>query len=82
MLGASNLKSFQDMYLKFAENVDILLQIVYKKFENSGRKDNGILGAQFFFFPKMLLAACITLLCYSTMSKLQPSIVRDTGNNI
>ena len=31
---ASNMRSFQAMYLKFAENVDILVQIVYAKFFN------------------------------------------------
>ena len=32
--GASNLRSLQGMYLKFAENVDILVHIVYAKFYN------------------------------------------------
>ena len=31
---ASNLRSLQGMYLKFAENVDILICIVYAKFYN------------------------------------------------
>ena len=34
------------------------------------------------FFMKAVSSACISLLCYSTMSKLQPSVVMDTGNNI
>ena len=32
--GASNLRSFQDMYLKFAENVDTLVHIVRAKLYN------------------------------------------------
>ena len=32
--------------------------------------------------PKRISAICISLLCYSTMSKLLPSIVRDTGSNL
>ena len=32
--GASNLRSFQDKYLKCAENVGILVHIVYAKFYN------------------------------------------------
>ena len=35
-----------------------------------------------FVFPKVISAACISLLCHSTMSKLPSSIVRDTGKNL
>ena len=39
-------------------------------------------GKTNFLFPKVISTACISLLCYSTISKLLPSIFRDTGNNI
>ena len=46
----------------------------------------GVLGVRKwkrkFVFPRRISAVCISLLCYSTMSKLPPYIVRDTGNNI
>ena len=45
----------------------------------------GILGAQKrgeTFFSIIISAVCISLLCYSTMSKLQPSVVMDTGCNL
>ena len=45
----------------------------------------GILGARKWeksiFSSKLISAACISLLCYSTMSKLLPSIVRILDNN-
>ena len=34
------------------------------------------------FVQRRISAVYISLLCYSTMSKLTPSIVRDTGNNL
>ena len=34
-----------------------------------------------FLFKKIISTICISLLCYST-SKLPPSIVRDTDNNL
>ena len=34
--GASNLNSLQDTDMKFPEYVDILVQIIYAKFENDG----------------------------------------------
>ena len=40
---ASNLKSFQVMYLKFAEKVDMLVQIVNAKFGNESKRTIGIL---------------------------------------
>ena len=46
----------------------------------------GILGAKiwrkvFCLILKKILAECISLLRYSRASNLQPSVVRDTGNN-
>ena len=40
----SNLSSFQATYLKFAEYVDIVVQIIYAKFKNYRSKDNGYTG--------------------------------------
>ena len=44
----------------------------------------GILGAQKWqiFILKMISTVCVSLLFYSTSSKWQPSVARDTGNNI
>ena len=45
----------------------------------------GILGAKKwrnFLFPKMISAACISLLCCSTTPILLQSVVRATGNNV
>ena len=72
--GASNLRSLQVIYLKF-----ILVYIIHKNFKNDRTKDNGytdhITG-----YTKMeknikkisnkISAVCVSLLCYSTMSKL------------
>ena len=40
--GASNLRSLQPTYLKFAEYVDTLVQVIYAEFKNDRTKD--ILG--------------------------------------
>ena len=45
----------------------------------------GVLGAQkllIFLLKKIISAVWFSLLRYSTTSKLQPSVVMDTGNNI
>ena len=39
--GTSNLRSLQATYMKFAEHVDIWVQIIYAKFKNDRAKDNG-----------------------------------------
>ena len=70
------------MYLK-AQNVEILVQIVYATFKKEREKDNGYTGCKKwrkynFFILKMISATRILLLCCSTTSKLLPSIVRDT----
>ena len=36
----------------------------------------------FVLFPRRISAACISLLCYSTMSKLLLSIVMDAVNDL
>ena len=46
VLCASNLRCFQAMYLKFAENVDILVQIVNAKLYNEREKNNGYNGCK------------------------------------
>ena len=74
---------YQATYLKFGEYVDILVKIIYAKFKND--KDNGYTGCkkiENFLLPTRISAVCISLLCYSTMSKLLASIVRDTGNQV
>ena len=81
--GASNLRSLRTTYLKCAEYVDILKQIC-KIHEGKGQwlyrvQKN---GKETFLFPRRISAVCISLLCYSTMTNLPPSIVRDTGNNL
>ena len=78
----SNLRSFQAMYLKFADNVDILVQIVYAKFENHEKGKDKMYTGCTIMATKIFFLKMISLLCYRTMSTLQPSIVRDTGNNI
>ena len=62
----------------------ILVQII--EFKNNRAKDTGCTGCmklekKMFLFLR-ISAACISLLCYSTMSKLILSIGRDTGNNL
>ena len=42
--GASNSRSLQATYLKFAEYVDILVQIIYAKFKNDRTKNSGDTG--------------------------------------
>ena len=42
--GVSNLRSLQATDLKFAEYVEISVQIIYTKFKNDRTKDNGYTG--------------------------------------
>ena len=44
--GASNLRRLQATYLKFAEYVDILMQIIYAKLKEGRTKDNGYIDAR------------------------------------
>ena len=90
---ASNLRGLQATYLKFAEYVDILEQIVYEKFKYCREKDSWVYRVQgnwktiFFRFPKVISAACISLLCYSTTGlefnlKLVGSLTKSGGQEI
>ena len=77
------LRNIQVTYMKFAECINILELIIYAKFKNDRTK--GMPRARKWkriFFSRMISAVCISLLCYSTMSTLLPSIVRDTDNII
>ena len=82
---ASNLRCLQATYMKFAEYIDILIQIIYAKVKNNRAKDNrdtrctNMENKKFFFqegFQQSVFHCCVT------MFKLLPSIVRETGNNI
>ena len=86
--GTSKLRRPQATHLKSAENVDILIQIICAKVNNDRTKDNRCTECTeieniFFLFQWKISAVCISLLCYSTMSKL-PGIlaITYTGNNI
>ena len=62
------------MYLKFAEDVDILVQIVNANVENGGAI--GILGAkQGIFYSENYFSSLYFIVA---TSKLQPSVVMDT----
>ena len=77
--------SLQAIYLKFGEYVYVLVRIIYAEFKNDRAKDNGYTGCikmEKTFFPRKIPTVCTSLLCYSTMSKLTLSVVRDTGNNL
>ena len=80
------IKTLQATFQKCAFYVDILVQITYvKSYKNSkmtGSRTMGTLGARKWekVISKMVSAACISLLCYSTTSKLLRSIVRNSGN--
>ena len=84
LFSGANLRSLQTTHMKCAEHVDILAQIICAKFKNDTTKDNGYTKCMKTekTIPKRISAVCISLLCYSTMSKLLPSIVRDTGSNL
>ena len=79
--------ALRSLFLKLAEYVDIIgTDYLCKNSRMIGQRTMGILGARkwkriYFLFPR-ISAVCISLLCYSTVSKLLPSIVRDTDNNI
>ena len=45
-------------------------------------KESMNMEKNFFYFPRRISGVCSSLFCYSTMSKLLPSIVRDTRNNL
>ena len=81
------MRSLQATYLKFAECVDILVQVIYTKFKHDRVKDRGDIGCTKMekkknYFISEDFMYCIPLLFYSTMSKLPPSIDRDTDNNL
>ena len=77
---ASNkLTSFQAIYLKFVEDVDILVNI-YAKFYNEGGRTIGIPGTQ-----KLEMLIFYDFSCFYFIvakSKLQTSIVRDPGKTV
>ena len=60
--------------------VEMLIQIICANFEKDRVKDqvHGNGKTHLLKFSK----ACFSLLCYSPMSKLLPSIVKYTGNNL
>ena len=68
------------------QHVDILVQIIYAKFNNDRAQDNGHTWCmdmeKKIFQERFQQALFISLLCYSTMSKLLPSFVRDAGSNL
>ena len=79
----SNLRSFLAIYLKFAGNVDILEQIMNAKFENERGKDNRSIPGE--KIGKILFSSendFTGLYFIVATSKLQPSVVMDTGNNL
>ena len=63
------------------------VHIINAKFKNDRAKANGDVGCmkmekKCFLFPRRISTACISLLCYNTMSQLPTHTFRDTVNNI
>ena len=75
------MRTVQATYLKFAEYVDILVHIIYIKFQNDRTKDNRYTGS-------MKIEKNIKKHSEMDFSSLYffvlqlPSIVRDAGNNL
>ena len=76
--GASNSRSLQAIYLKFAEYVDILVQIIYAKFKNDRTKNSGDTGCMkmeknFFssgnLFKCSFLFSCTFVLSFFNLGK-------------
>ena len=67
-------------FLKKGRHVSPTFQILAQTLKKG--KDKMYNRCTIIFSLKMISAAYISLLCYRTTSTLQPSIVRDTGNNI
>ena len=63
--GASNLRSLQNTYLKFAEYVDILAQIIYAKL-NDRAIDYGYTRCMKFFFREVFQQSVFHC-CYSNV---------------
>ena len=65
------------MYLKVAEKVDILEQIVNAKFENEKEKDNRYAGCKIWgiLFSNIISAACISLLQHPNCNRLLSAIL-------
>ena len=62
--GASNSRSLQAIYLKFAEYVDILVQIIYAKFKNDRTKNSGDTGCMKMEKNFLVLGICFNVLFY------------------